>query len=297
MFVAGTLFPCAARGQDTAGISHGADPVIAGAQTSFSLPIEELYVRRHESEARELLTGLTVTPSLYIPFSSRAVGNGDNGVAAPTSPALRLDLRYQPAGYWFADVTLHQYLDKGNRKPWDPDFTYSLGYDDWHPYTFSLFYSNYTNNRFDPAEGDPVSRLSKGTVSAGYKAPLPKAIARQLLLNPSLTIDCRFNLHVTPRFDRQDGGTGSWKRAAGLGCRYPVTPHIYLDFNAFAWDHGQQPWDPDFTYGFGFFDYRSDRLSIQYSNYSGNRFPWRGSNAGTGRFKNGGLSLSWSHAF
>ena len=70
-----------------------------------------------------------------------------------------------------------------------------------------------------------------------------------------------------------------------------------LDFTAFAYDHGQQPWDPDFTYGFGLFDYRSNRVSIQYSNYSGNRFPWRKSKAGTGRFKDGGLLVSWSKGF
>lgn len=277
--------------------SSTGEQAVAGAQGSFAVPVEDLYVRRHDSELREVLTGLTVTPGLYVPFSSRAVGNGDNGVAAPTSPALRLNLRYQPVGYWFANVTVHKYLDKAERKPWDPDFTYSFGYDDWHPYTFSLVYSNYSNNRFDPDDGDPVSRLDHGSISAGYKAPVPKALARHLLIDPALSIDCRANVNVTPRFDRDDGSTGKWKRSASLGCRYPFTRRVYLDFTAFAWDHGQQPWDPDFTYGFGFFDYRSDRLSIQYANYSGNRFPWRHARKGTGRFENGGVLISWSHEF
>lgn len=273
------------------------DPVVAGAQGSFAIPIDDLYTRRHDSEARELLTGLTVTPALYVPFSSRAVGSGDNGVAAPTSPAARLDLRYVPVGHWFANVTLYRYLDKGQRKPWDPDFTYSFGYDDWHPYTFSLTYSNYANNRFDPKDGDPVSRLDYGTLAAGYKAPLPKGIARALLIDPALSIDCRANLNLTPRFDRDDGGRGRWKQSATLGCRYPFTRRLYVDVTAFAWLHGQQPWDPDFTYGFGLFDYRSGRFSLEYSNYSGNRYPWRKAREGTGRFRNGGLALSWSHAF
>lgn len=273
------------------------DDVLMGAESSFALPLQDLYVRRHDSEARELLNGLTMTPGLYIPLSSRAAGNQDNGVVAPTSPALRLNLQYRPLGHWFANLTVHKYLDKSERKPWDPDFTYSFGYDDWHPYTFSLVYSNYANNRFDPAEDDPVTRLSHGTVSAGYKAPMPRVLARQLLIDPDLSIDCRVNLNATPRFVRNDGSPGKWKRSASLGCRYPFTRRIYLDFIAYAWEHGQQPWDPDFTYGFGFFDYRSDRVSIQYANYSGNRFPWRRAGKDTGRFRNGGLMISWSHEF
>jgi hypothetical protein len=294
LFICGCALAPVAHAQDT---DAALDEVLAGAESSFFMPAQELYVRRHDSEARELLTGLSVTPGLYVPFSARAVGNEGNGVAAATSPTARLNLQYRPLGHWFANVTLHKYLDKSERKPWDPDFTYSFGYDDWHPYTFSLVYANYAKNRFDPEDGDPVTRLSYGTISPGYKAPVPKAIARQLLIDPALSIDCRMNLHLTPRFDRDDGSTGKWKRAASLGCRYPFTNTLYLDFTAYAWEHGQQPWDPDFTYGFGLFDYRSSRVSIQYSNYSGNRFPWRRAVENTGRFKNGGVLISWSHDF
>lgn len=294
VLVSSCLFAPFAHAQEAETV---ADTVLAGAESSFALPLDDFYLRRHDSEARELLAGLTVTPGLYVPLSARAAGNEDNGVVAPTSPALRLHFQYRPLGHWFASVTLNKYLDKSERKPWDPDFTYSFGYDDWHPYTFSLVYSNYANNRFNPVEGDPVTRFSYGAISAGYKAPMPKVLARQLLIDPSLSIDCRANLNVTPRFVRNDGTSGRWKRSASLGCRYPFTRRLYLDFTAYAWDHGQQPWDPDFTYGFGFFDYRSDRVSIQYANYSGNRYPWRRAGKDTGRFRNGGLMISWSHEF
>ncbi|MBT0668012.1 hypothetical protein HT136_06485 [Novosphingobium profundi] len=273
------------------------DPVVRGAESSFAFPLDDLYARKHDSEAREMLDGLTVTPGFYMPFSSRSVGQGANGVATSTSPVARLDLRYQPVGYWFAQIALNRYLDSSRRQDWDPDFTYSFGYDDWHPYTFSLVYSNYTNNRFDPAPGEPVTRLDYGTVAFGYKAPLPRALAEPLLLDDTLSIDCRANLNVTPRYDRNDGGVGHWKNNVSLGCRYPFTRRLYIDFTAYAWGHGQQPWDPDFTYGFGLFDYRSNHVSLQYANYSGNRFPWRTAREGTGRFRNGGLLLSWSHAF
>ncbi len=270
---------------------------MAGARSSFALPLEDLQVRHHESELREMLEGLTVTPSLYVPFGSGTAGSGANGVAAPTSPVARLGLRYQPVGYWFAQMDINAYLEPSRRQEWDPDFSYSMGYDDWHPYTFSLVYSNYSNSRFAPAPGEPVTRLDYGTIALGYKAPMPRALARPLLIDDSLSIDCRADVSLTPAYDRDAGGVGHWKSSVSLGCRYPFTKRLYLDFKAYAWGHGQQPWDPDFTYGFGLFDYRSNHLSVQYANYSGNRFPWRHGREDTGKFRNGGLLISWSHAF
>jgi hypothetical protein len=35
------------------------------------------------------------------------------------------------------------------------------------------------------------------------------------------------------------------------------------------------PWDPDYTYGFGYFDWRSFRLSLTYGNWAINRWPGR----------------------
>jgi hypothetical protein len=293
-FVAGAGFTTAAAAQQA---TTTGEEILRGLESSFAFPEEELYVRRHNSEARELLTGLTVTASAYIPFDRDTVGARNTGEPASSSPALRLHLRYQPVGSWFVAGTFQKYLDRDRRAPWDPDFTYSFGYDDWRPWTLSLVYSNYDNNRFDPAPGNPITRLKHGTLTAAWKPRMPRKIARLFLIDDRLDIDCRLGANATPRFERLDGSIGRWKRSASFGCRYPVTDKIYVDFTAFAYEQGQQPWDPDFTYGFGLFDHRSGRLSLQYANYSGNRFPWRKSSPDTGRFRDGGLSLSWSHAF
>ncbi len=55
----------------------------------------------------------------------------------------------------------------------------------------------------------------------------------------------------------------------------------------------QQLWDPDFTYEFDYFGWRPHRISVQYSNYAGNRYIWR-SQSGAGRFKDGTVSVSYS---
>lgn len=288
--------PNAASAQEAV-VDRPEDQIPAGIASSFAIPKDELLQRRHDSTVANLLDGLTVTPAVGIPFSSQPVGGRQTGSLTSGSTTASLSLRYQPAGYWFAQATLYAYLDPARRAPWNPDFTYSFGYDDWHPYTVSLVYSNYANNRFSPRKGDPVSPVDHGTVSLGWKAPMPRKLARLFLLDERRTINCRVGLNATPRFDRNDGSTGSWKSSANLGCRYPFTDRLYLDVNVFAYAHGQQPWDPDYTYGFGLFDYRSNRFSIQYANYSGNRFPGHARAPHSGRFIDGGLSISWNHGF
>jgi len=273
------------------------EQILRGLESSFATPWEDLYVRRHDSELRELLTGLTVAPALNVPLSRAGAGGRTVGELEPSSPTAQLSLRYQPLGYWFAHVTLYGYLEPRSRAPWNPDFTYSFGYDDWHPYTLSLVYSNYSNNRFDPRRGDPITRLARGTVTGAWKVPVPRGLARLFLVDERLSINCRVGANLTPRHEREDGTVGRWKQSTLIGCRYPFTERLFVDVTAFAYRRGQQPWDPDYTYSFGWSDWRPGRFSIQYSNYSGNRFPWRSRGRNTGRFRDGSISLSWSQSF
>jgi hypothetical protein len=273
------------------------EQILRGLESSFALPWQDLQVRRHNSEWRELLSGLTLTAAAGVPLSTAGPGGRDSGELEPSSPTAQLNLRYQPLGYWFANMTVYGYLRPGSRAPWNPDFTYSFGYDDWHPYTLSLVYSNYSNSRFDPRPGDPVTRLRRGSVSLGWKAPLPRVLARPFLIDDKLSIACRIGLNATPRYEQSDGSVGRWKQSAHLGCRYPFGERLFVDVTAFTYGRGQQPWDPDFTYGFGLFDWRPGRISIQYSNYSGNRFPWNARGPRTGRFRDGSVSISWSQSF
>jgi hypothetical protein len=100
-----------------------------------------------------------------------------------------------------------------------------------------------------------------------------------------------------PRFVRFEGvATGRDKTALSLACRYTRPQGWYAEAAVFAYpQHGQQqPWDPDFTYGFGYADWRPGTLSVKYNNYSGNRFPGRTRGTGEGTFRSGSISVSWS---
>jgi len=284
-----------------------ADDLRAGLASSFALPVEDLYVKRSPSEWRNALDGLSLGAAFSMPLSrDREEGprgaTGTGGAAATGSPTLQALLRYVPLGHWFVQATAYAYLEEDRQAPWNPDFSYGFGYDDPRPFTLSLVYFNYGGNRFDPDgdEDEVVTRFNSGTWSLGWKFPLPRAVADPFLIDREQRIDCGARLNVTPRYyDLDRGSDRGWKQSVSLNCRAPVHGGWYLTGEAFAYPDGddQQPWDPDFTYGFGYSGGWPGNLTIQYANYSGNRLPWRDRGRSQGRFIDGEFTISWTHSW
>jgi hypothetical protein len=201
---------------------------------------------------------------------------------------------------WYASVNFYQYLSPANREPWNPDFTYAFGYDDWHPYTLSLSYSNYGGNLLNPnkAKGQKITEFSEGTWSLGYKFPMPDFLEDFVLFDSVDSVGCSTSYNHTRTYtDLKSGGKLHNKKSIALGCKYAFENNWYFNFSLVSYPNKeqQQPWDPDYTYGFGYFDWRPGSYSIQYNNYSGNRYPWRTNTAGSGRLKDGSITISWSN--
>ncbi len=296
------LVPLAAAAEETAAPSL-AEEIRAGLASSFALPFDDLLVKRHDSEWRNLVDGLSVGVSFNYPlnndFIAAAVDDDRRVERTTSSPTLNLDLRYRPLGAWFVGGTIYHYLDSGEQQSWNPDFSYSFGYDDWRPYTLSLVYANYGGNRFNPDrnEGERVTRFAQGTWSLGWKFPVPRPLAEPMLVDRTAEIDCQTAANLTPSYyDDASDDNRNWKRTLSLACNYPILAGLSLRWRAFYYTDGdtQQPWDPDFTYGFGYAPAWARGFSVQYDNYSGNRFPWRDRAENTGRFVDGTLSLGWS---
>ncbi|WP_151638679.1 hypothetical protein [Noviherbaspirillum aerium] len=251
-----------------------------------------------ETEASNSPHPLRLRLGFDYPLRTSAGGDLGAGTQGPpaVSPTLQAELRYNPASYWFGSITFYRYLMGDRQRPWNPDFTYAFGYDDWHPNTFSLVYGNYSGNRLRPEETETVSRFRQGVWSLGYKFEMPEILDPLFKVADDHQVNCSINANLTQRYtDLATLSLKKNKRTVSLGCRYTLPNSLYANATVFYYPDRtqQQPWDPDFTYGFGYFDWRPGTVTIQYNNYAGNRYPGRDT-PGQGGFRRGSVSISWS---
>jgi hypothetical protein len=270
------------------------DEVWKGMFSSFNTPVGQWL----DGTADE---SLSARYGLDVPMKTQEVtapGSGLNGEPA-SSPTLSLSLKYVPLSSWFVSVTLLKYLRGDLQRPWNPDFTYVFGYDDWHPYTFSAQYANYGGNRLNPDRGakERYTTFNAGSWNVSFKFPLPETLRSVFLFSDEDAMGCTFGATLTPRYsDSASNTVMNYKRTLALGCKYAFSNNWYFNFSVpqYVVKSQKQPWDPDFTYGFGYFDWHPGTWSIQYNNYSGNRYPWNPSSPGTGRLKDGSISIGIS---
>ncbi|MGF1730032.1 hypothetical protein [Photobacterium kasasachensis] len=277
------------------------DLIWKGVSSSFSLPFEEW--ENTEDENRTWLHGLSGNLSFGYPLLETPAANlPANTVQGPTNNNMvaSLSLKYTVLGNWFISGTLYHYLDKDQQQPWNPDFTYVFGYSDWRPYTLSLIYANYGGNRFQATDEQPVTHFNQGTWSLGWKFPITAPFDDWLTFTDDGAIGCQVDYNYTPEyFDLTSTSYKKSHNTISLGCKYAIVGNWYVNATAFYYLDSQQkqPWNPDYTYGFGYFDWRPGTITIQYNNYSGNR--WNSSDRGedTGRFKDGSISIAYSFSF
>jgi hypothetical protein len=249
---------------------------------------------------------LSVRLALDVPLrgaGETAAGQGAQG-SPPGSPTVQLGARWRPvAGEpWFVQANLLGYLRPRRQQPWNPDFTYGFGYEDFQPGRWSFVYANYSGTRLSPdrARGEGRSNFRQGTWSAVYRFALPGPLHEALLVGDGDASLCHASANHTPRYTTSGSPSlARGKRWFGLGCRYtrPEGWFAHLDVMAWPQRREQQPWDPDYTYGFGTRLPQLPQLVVQYTNYSGNRWPGRDRGAGQGQLRSGSVTVSWESAF
>lgn len=165
--------------------------------------------------------------------------------------------------------------------PWTSDFNYSLGRFNWRSKTFSYGYKNYENNKY----GDNIEKLGRkfllGTYFLSYMYDLPDKVVKNIRLDHTTNIKLDFSTNYTIRYrDAQDqilgDGLFGGKTWFSLAARYTIFKNIYVEsaVNYYANPDKKQPWDADYVYGFGYFNYHAFRVSATYGNWVINRFPW-----------------------
>ncbi len=270
-------------------------------KTSFSFPLRSWWekpISVRDFFTKELSGNVAFNEPL-LPASTPADGLGAQGDPGSTSRNISISVKDSPITFWYLQTTFDIYFQPALQRPWNPDFTYSFGYDDWHPYTFSLSYSNYGGNRFAPNyhDGESISRFNQGGIDLGWKFRIPFHVERSRLEPKGAKFNWATHYTVVPRYeDLASNKIQDWKQSASLSCTNTVYKFFYWTLTAIKYPYRsrEQPWDPDYTYGFGYFDYRQGKFSVEYNNYSGNRYPWRAGGKSSATFRSGGVSVFWN---
>lgn len=273
------------------------DEVWSNMRTSFALPVEDI------GKKPGIFVGsinawvpLRAVFPLAVPLDP---ANPSTQGPPPNNLLAFASATYFPLGYWFLNFSYFQFIGRKEVLPWHPDFTYSFGYNDWHMYTFSLIYGNYGGNRFAPdaSKGEQVTRFDQGTWSLGFKFPAPQFLRSALEFHPTSNVQHLLNLNVIPSYyNVSTSRYEQWQTFLSLQTRYNIYDYFFGLLTLFYYPSPaqQQPWNPDFTYGFGYANWNSFTVSVQYNNYSGNRFPWNKPAENTGNFLDGIFSVSFN---
>jgi len=198
--------------------------------------------------------------------------------------ATMLNLRVKPwrelqfTGSFFAYHT----KDIATNVPWIADYFYALKWSNWRPKTFSYGYENWMDNRFDDPDGFG-DKFLQGYWFVSWNHDLPENLTRRIRLDATSRVNvsyhARYFFQYRDEFNRIYGvGLDGWGKAMlGANVRWTIVKRIYVEAAAYYYPEQevtQVMWDPDFTYGFGYFDWRPFRFSLTYGNWVMNRFPW-----------------------
>ncbi len=218
--------------------------------------------------------------------------------------AIRANVNVNPKSQWFLRTTFYLDLNQSDQTPvWLANVFYQVGYYDWRNRRFSFGYENFQPNRFKNAQVDFLTNLRRGHFFVSYNFALEQGERDNrhiLLLDHTSRIVLSPFVRIHPEFpnDFNDFG-GYFKPVAGAMLRYVIYRNFYIEGAVYFYPISRTvvPWDPDFTYGFGVFNWQSFRVNVSYGNWIANRFPWNESQMPFHGILNGELNVSVTWAW
>lgn len=194
------------------------------------------------------------------------------------------------------------FVDLNNPKvspPWQSDFFYQIGYYNWRNKTFSYGYENYQPNRFEDISDNFFTNLKRGFFFVSYNYVFGNGSNNFFNFDESSQFVVSPFLRVHPEYpDAMNAFGGYFKPVTGANIRFVIWKNFYLETSLLYYPvkESKLPWDPDFTYGFGLFDWRAFKFNLSYGNWIANRFPWNEKKLEDHEFMNGEFSLSFTYS-
>ena len=182
---------------------------------------------------------------------------------------------------------------------YEPDFSYSFGYSDWHQDTFSLIYSNYQDNKLKPKGKKNRFNFTSGNWDLSYKTKMKDIYLYGNMKYSHKSKRKYFSLKASKKFNKflfslkyrkslhinQDQFTLASK--GYIYKKFYTSASLYLYSNL----EKQTFLEPDYAFSFGWRDTKKGKVSLMYSNYyTATRFPWRYNSGPT--LDKGSISLS-----
>lgn len=190
---------------------------------------------------------------------------------------------------YYARFTFFRYQEPDFQQGYEPDFSYSFGAANYAPGSFSLEYANYGGNRLNPEKGEEVTDFLGGTVSFTYRDMIPRRLTELFLPPHRADVGGWVSVNVTPEY--QEGEYG--KVVVSYGFSLPVWKQIsfWCLGNIYPLTYQETSGDPDFVYGFGYYDWFGGGWIFSYSNYAPNAYPW---SEKTGDFWEGSVFIGYN---
>jgi hypothetical protein len=186
------------------------------------------------------------------------------------------------------------------RADWIADFNYGFGRYNWRPRTWSYGYENFAPNKYSDTTRELLQKFLQGNFFVAYNNGLFERLMERLHVgdaNFTLTPFFRYSFNYIDTRNNIRRGLG--RPNMGIAMRYNIWKGLYAEGAVYGYvsPRHKQPWDPDYTYGFGWFDWRPFRLSFTYGNWVVNRFPWNETQYPNYGFWDGNFRLTFNWAW
>jgi hypothetical protein len=186
-------------------------------------------------------------------------------------------LRTRVIEEFYINLTFFKDWNPRARADWLSDFNYGFGRYNWRPKTWSYGYENYAPNKYNSSGRELLNNFLQGNFFVAYNNGIFQRLMEKMHVgNANFTITPFFRYSFQFIDASRNIKRGLGRPAMGISSRYNIWKGLYAEGAIYGYvsPRHKQPWDPDYTYGFGWFDWRPFRLSLTYGNWVINRFPW-----------------------
>lgn len=189
---------------------------------------------------------------------------------------LNFPITFSPVKYFFLSANFKYDVNSYNNIYYQPDFSYSFGYSDWHTDTWAVVYSNYANNKLNPKEGEERFNFDAGRWDLTYKTKVDGVKLKGSFQYKESSGSQTLKLTASKTFFDKVSTSAMWKHffhykqeRLTLSAKSFIYKKFMVSGSAFIYSNYnlQKTGEYDYAYSFGWYDTRPYYPTITYSTY------------------------------